>query len=305
MDENNSLQSSEDRHIGLRNLGSHSYKNGERVDSTDKNTKDQTMHENERPLDTIAELRKKANTLLWKIILVFILLGAIIWGIGKLEFNFLTQLETVNLSSSAPKFELVDAHKGIVLMIKHEDKCSNINVQKINENNWRNISMFDCTVKNPSLSPNGKEVAYISGKNFSHVVVTSIDSNIQKVIEIKYFDKSLTEKATKLRNSFICDWSQIKWAPNGTHLSFFACNKTVSGLESYAVVIDLNAEYPIIVWIEDEANIQQNRNLVWLDDTHLMISAIDMATNVENIHKVSFKLNDNFDKIISGESIPD
>jgi hypothetical protein len=163
---------------------------------------------------------------------------------------------------------LVEARDGVALLTRREQKRSEVAVQMAGQTGPRYISDSDFTAKHPSLSPKGTLVAYVSEERGTHIVIASLITETRKSISATTVDPSLS--ARQLTGLSVCSWSPVHWSPDENRIAFFAC--TLKPVNSYAVVADLSLSPPAIVWVEDKSVALENRMLIWLNSSRLLVS---------------------------------
>lgn len=250
-------------------------------------------------MDPEAEKRKNVKKLpiiliyLLIVFLIALIIGQIIWWRGQVQrsktSNLLSQRSNSNNQNYVHQIDLLEARNGVVLMLENRDGRFSINIQKVGETGWRNISMSDFTVKFPSLSPDAEKVAYISEEGIPHIMIVSLVSNSRISVTTDEIASSLTSRTELLKKTQICNWSQIQWSPDQSHLAFFVCDPRSK--DSYAVIADLmTGSKPSIVWAEDKEIAQDNRKLIWLDNQNLMVSVVDSTARITIIDVVKVQL---------------
>lgn len=170
-------------------------------------------------------------------------------------------------------------------MTRQENTLSEVIVKTATENGWRSISQDDFTAKNPALSPKGGLVAYISEKESPHIEIVPLSTAAPYQIYPTTTHTSLSSR--ELPSLSVCPWSPVQWSPNEELIAFFAC--TEKPIETYAVVVDISSD-STMVWVEDSSIVADERSVVWLDNTHLLINNLSTDKTNDIIEKVEVQL---------------
>jgi hypothetical protein len=214
--------------------------------------------------------RKIARRWYWLVVIGLAVIAAVvIWITGlaqRGEFRSLFR----DVLNQEPQFELIEARDGVVLLTRSESRRSEVIVKLAGQTGWRYASNNDFTAKSPALSPSGAQVAYLSEIDEVHIEVVSLITDTRQVVTAAIVDTSLSVR--QLAGLSVCAWSPVRWSPDPgeEHLAFFVC--TQDPLMSYAAVVDLSSAPPRIVWLEGEGVLRDERSLIWLDSTHLLMS---------------------------------
>ena len=206
----------------------------------------------------------------WLVVIGLAAIAAVVvWTIGLARRGELRPLFR-DVLNQEPQFELIEARDGVVLLTRSEGHRSEVIVQLAGQTGWRYASNNDFTARSPTLSPSGDQVAYLSEINEVHIEVVSLITDTRQVVTAAIVDTSLS--ARQLTGLSVCAWSPVRWSPDPDedHLAFFAC--TQDPVMSYAAVVGLSPDPPRIVWLEGEGVLRDERSLIWLDSTHLLMS---------------------------------
>lgn len=207
------------------------------------------------------------------IIAAIISVGAFWFG-GKYQrgedpFSFFKQI----ISSSKPQYEFLEARNGVVLIQENSDKEQSIHVKLAGQSGWRNISESDSTARNAALSPDGEQVAYLSGSSSSEIVLKSLITDSQKLVQGQVKSPAI---ASKELPTTICKWSPVRWSPDNEHIALFLCESLDREFPSYLVVATIVVSKPTITAWPSEKVVQNGMpDAIWLNYREIMLKTED------------------------------
>jgi len=197
-------------------------------------------------------------------ILIFIL-GLATWGLGKFQRPDDHTGQWTQFMSGDDSLSLLDARQGVALLLKRNDNETSVVARVNGQSKWLLVSQDDTTVSNPSLSPDGRQIAYLSQQAGGQIVIVPVFQDQSYTISVD----SLTPLG--LGTLKFCDWTPLVWHPTVKHLAFIACQ--VQEKYSIVVVADLTLVPPIPQIVADSlSESDRPRQLHWLDDQQLIFT---------------------------------
>jgi hypothetical protein len=155
------------------------------------------------------------------IALLFIVAALVVWLLGQQQLvrvsSFLTRLTL----RSKPQVTLLESQNDKSLLLETEGKRNRVLVQQAGREGWLLVSQDDFTAANPTLSPDGAWVAYLSTQNAPEIVIVPLE-NAER-ITYESADLATFGRRRDIDVASICDWTSIAWGADGEHLAFFGC----------------------------------------------------------------------------------
>jgi hypothetical protein len=155
-------------------------------------------------------------------LIIIIILGAVGFALlGVKQRGELSTLFWRLTLRSTPKVILLESRQDKSLLLEIAGEHRRIIVQQSDRESWLLVSQDDFTAANPSLSPDGAWVAYLSTQNAPEIVIVPLE-NAER-ITYESADLATFGRRRDIDVASICDWTSIAWAADGEHLAFFGC----------------------------------------------------------------------------------
>lgn len=201
--------------------------------------------------------------------LVVLMIGLAITLISALIRGTPSQLTPGSPPRNTHTVELIEARDGVVLLLEHSDQITHILLQRAGQPNPSVVSGNETTAFGPSLSPDASWVAYFSKQADVQLTVAPVITGSKQTISAKSIAPLANYR--NIQELTFCSWTSIKWNPAGDKVAFFGCdpNEVFSvGLLGILMNTGLSVE-PLK---GSEADVPGIRQLLWLDDTQIVIT---------------------------------
>ncbi len=155
---------------------------------------------------------------LWLVIMAVLVTLAGFYRRGETLLFFLRTVQPTIM----PTPELLDKlSNGTELFLETDGERRRVIVQLPDRESWVLVSQDDFTAANPSLSPDGAWVAYLSTQDAPEIV----NVPLEKPGKATYTSNELQGLGLRIGITMtsICPWTPIAWAEDSTRLAFFGC----------------------------------------------------------------------------------
>lgn len=160
---------------------------------------------------------------LWSLVLLLLIIaGAVtVTIVGAKQRGELSGLFRRVALRSRPQVILLESRQDRSLLLEIDGEGQRVIVQRPDRESWVLVSRDDFTAANPSLSPDGAWVAYLSTRDSPEVVVVPLEQPGQ----VRYTSADLEGFGCRsdIDVKSICPWTPIAWAMDSAHLAFFGC----------------------------------------------------------------------------------
>jgi dipeptidyl aminopeptidase/acylaminoacyl peptidase len=207
---------------------------GKVIQEIEEKTEEQLAREQENQPDDVPHSDAKRQKTLtgatqhrpkyWGLgIVLLLIMGAVtVWLLGQQQLGKVSTFFLLDFTlRSKPEVALLESRDDKSLLLETDGKYNRVLVQQADRESWLLVSQDDFTVANPSLSPDGAWVAYLSTQEAPEIIIVPLE-NAER-ITYESADLATFGRRRDIDVASICDWTSIAWAADGEHLAFFGC----------------------------------------------------------------------------------
>lgn len=221
------------------------------------------------PVGGVKPAPRKWSYYLLRVIGVLAMVALVVWMAGFFDRRgYLPLLRRVG-PWSEPTFELVQARNGRVLLTESDKRHSRVILQVPDQPSWLLISRDDLHAVNPTLSPGGEAVAYVSTADKTTIVVVSLNDNSLLTIMDRHVRASSVSQA--LPEMSICEWTPLAWSPDDKALAFYGCRIGQPYSMAYVARWD-NEKVEVKPLLDSGASLATARQVEWLGSDSVVLS---------------------------------